>query len=101
MGARLTKIPRRIWVLILMVAIGIAPMVSVMLAASIADLNGCALHEGYVQPCIVFGTDIGGVLYTMGVMGWLMLISLFFLAAGLLGLALEALLLIVRRTMRR
>lgn len=80
-----------------MVVVGIAPMISVLLAGLIAELNGCSLHEGFIQPCIVFGTDIGGVLYTMGVMGWLMLASIFLAAGGLLGLAYEAVLLIVQR----
>ncbi|MCL4067926.1 hypothetical protein M3484_15225 [Pseudomonas sp. GX19020] len=91
------KTSRRIWLLILMVVIGIAPLASVALAGLIADWNGCALHEGFAQPCILLGTDIGGVLYTMAVMGWLMLISLFFLGGGLLGLAWEGVLLIARR----
>ncbi|MXO99297.1 hypothetical protein GRI97_09880 [Altererythrobacter xixiisoli] len=74
-----------------MILIGIAPLASVALAGVIADLNGCGLHEGFAQPCSVLGADIGGVLYTMTTLGWLMLISLFFLAGGLLGLAGEAL----------
>ena len=97
----MSGVPRRIWLLILMIFIGIAPLASVFLAGLIADLNGCALHEGFVQPCIVFGTDIGGLLYNMVAVGWLMLISLFFLAGGLLGLAKEALLLIVRMITKR
>ncbi|MBT9246111.1 hypothetical protein KM031_17665 (plasmid) [Gemmobacter fulvus] len=95
------KVSRRIGLLILMVVIGIAPLVSVALAGLIAESNGCALHEGFAQPCIVFGADIGGVLYTMAVMGWLMLISLFFLGGGLLGLAWEGILLVLRRMSRR
>lgn len=92
----LSRIPHRIWLLILMVVIGIAPFASVALAGTIADLNGCGLHEGFAQPCIVVGVDVGGLLHTMVAAGWLMLISLFFLAGGLLGLAKEGLLLIIR-----
>ena len=95
------KVSRRIGLLILMVVIGIAPFVSVALAGLIAEWNGCVLHEGFAGPCIVFGTDIGGVLYTMTVMGWLMLISLMFLAGGLLGLVWECVLLLGRRILRR
>ena len=87
----------RIWLLILMIVIGIAPLASVALAGLIAELNDCGLHEGFAQSCVVAGVDIGGALYTMTAMGWLMLISLFFLAGGLLGLVKEALLLILRR----
>ena len=71
-------------------------MASVALAGAIADLNGCELHEGYSQPCLVLGADIGEILHTMVVMGWLMLVSLFFLAGGLLGLAWEGFFLLVR-----
>lgn len=92
MGARLNKIPRRIWLSILLIAVGIAPMVSVVLAAVIAGLNGCEVNEAYVQPCIVLGTDIGFLLAMMGIMGWFMLISVYFLAAGLLWLAVEGVL---------
>ncbi|MBU4611189.1 hypothetical protein IMZ29_11790 [Achromobacter sp. GG226] len=74
-----------------MVLVGVAPLASVALAGFIAQVNGCGLHEGYPQPCIVLGADIGGVLYTMTALGWLMLISLLFLAGGLLGLAAEGL----------
>lgn len=86
----------RIRMLVTLVVIGIAPMASVVTAGAVADLNGCGLHEGYPQPCLVLGVDIGGILHTMVVMGWLMLISLFFLAGGLLGLAWEGFLLLVR-----
>ena len=97
----MSRVPWRIWLLILMVLIGIAPLASVALAGLIAELNGCGLHEGFAQPCIVAGVDIGGLLYTMTVMGWLMLVSLFFLAGGLLGLAKEGVLLVVRKIWAR
>lgn len=93
--------PRQIWLLILMVIIGIAPLASVFLAGLIADLNGCELHEGFAQTCVVLGADVGGVLYNMVALGWLMLISLFFLAGGLLGLAKEGMLAIVRMITKR
>lgn len=92
----MSAVQRRVLLLIVMVLIGIAPLASVAIAGLIADLNGCALHEGFAQPCLVFGHDIGSQLYTMVSLGWLMLISLFFLAGGLLGLAKEALFLIIR-----
>lgn len=61
----MSKLQHRIWLLVLMVVIGLAPLASVALAGLIADLNRCGLHEGFVQPCIVLGTDIGGLLYNM------------------------------------
>ena len=45
------------------------PMVPVMIAGIIATSCGCKVDEGSVHPCIVFGKDIGELLYTMGVMG--------------------------------
>ncbi len=80
---------RRIWISIALIAIGLAPMLSVISAGMIASLNGCELHEGMPQPCMVSGRDIGGILHTMTVMGWLMLVSLLFLAGGVLALAQE------------
>jgi len=52
------------------------PLFSVILTYLIADANGCSVNEAFVQPCVVMGTDLGEMLYTMGVMGWLMLVTL-------------------------
>lgn len=54
----------------------VAPLLSTAVAAGIAKFKGCTLHEGFVNPCVVAGVDIGEALYTMGVMGWLMLFTL-------------------------
>jgi hypothetical protein len=48
----------------------LAPVLSAFAAYAIANLNDCTLHEGYVNPCVIAGVDLGGALYTMGVMGW-------------------------------
>lgn len=79
-----------------MTVVGVLPLLSVAVAGFIADLNGCGLHEGFVQPCVMFGKDIGGLLYNMVAIGWLMLISLFFFAGGLLGLGIEGVSLLLR-----
>ena len=52
------------------------PIASVAIAGIIASWNGCVLHEGFVNPCVVNGTDIGQTLYEMGVMGWFMLATI-------------------------
>jgi len=52
------------------------PIALVALASTIASWNNCTLHEGFVNPCIVNGRDIGETLYSMGVMGWFMLATL-------------------------
>ena len=41
-----------------------------------ASSHGCTLHEGFVNPCVVDGTDYGETLYQLGMMGWLMLFTL-------------------------
>lgn len=52
------------------------PLLSTLIAGAMASAHGCPLDEGSVHPCIVAGKDIGEMLYSMGVMGWLMLITL-------------------------
>jgi hypothetical protein len=52
------------------------PMISVFVAAMIAKAWGCPLDEGSAHPCVVLGLDIGGLLYSMGVMGWLFLLTI-------------------------
>ncbi len=69
------------------------PVLSVLVAATIANLNDCTLHEGFVNPCVIAGVDWGGALYAMGVMGWLGLVTLPF---GLLILLIFALKCIVQ-----
>lgn len=97
MAARRKNVP----VYSLMTVIGLLPLLSVFLAGQIAGVHGCALHEGGPQPCMVFGFDAGGVLYTMTVLGWLMLVTNLALIAGVAGLLWEALLALVRRFLSR
>ena len=59
------------------------PMISVLIASTIADAWDCPLDEGGVHPCVVFGHDIGEPLYTMGVMGWFFFLTV---PSGLLAL---------------
>jgi hypothetical protein len=61
----------------------LSPLISTALAGWIASSHGCTLHEGFASPCVIKGTDYGETLYTMGVMGWLMLATLP-IAAGFL-----------------
>ncbi len=70
--------------IILSIIVGIAPIISVIIASAIAKMNNCTLHEGFVNPCIVWGVDMGHTLYSMSVMGWLALISVPIGAMGLL-----------------
>ncbi len=64
-----------ILVALLILAWTVWPIVSVAVAGSIAAAHGCQVDEGSIHPCIVNGRDIGEQLYTMGVMGWFMLVT--------------------------
>lgn len=52
------------------------PVLSVLVAGTAAKLLGCTLNEGDIHPCYLLGVPIGGLLYVLGVLGWLMMVSL-------------------------
>lgn len=39
---------------------------SLLLIISLSKAAGCTVHEGFANPCIVFGVDLGEPLYTLG-----------------------------------
>ncbi|MHC1782235.1 MAG: hypothetical protein AB9891_05645 [Anaerolineaceae bacterium] len=89
-------------VVLAILIVAFLPAISVAIAGSIANANGCQLDEGSVHPCIVNGTDMGETLYTMGVMGWLMLATIpLGLGAVVVYLLLVAVFYIVRGIIRR
>ncbi len=49
----------------------VGPWIPVALAGKIVSANGCRFDESQVYPCIVAGQDRGKMLSTMGMMGWL------------------------------
>ncbi len=63
-------------VLALIVLVALSPIFSVVLCGVIANAAGCKVDEGSVHPCIIAGHDYGQLLYTLGVLGWLMLVTL-------------------------
>ena len=77
-----SKAPKRFpwviyWIFLgMIVAVALAPIGSVVLCGLIANSFGCRVDEGSVHPCIINGKDYGHTLYTLGVMGWLMLLTL-------------------------
>lgn len=73
-----------------------APLVVALTAGGVASALGCELDEGAVHKCLVFGADIGGTLYTLGVMGWLSIIGIPF-ALGALAIWVVVSLLVSRR----
>jgi hypothetical protein len=91
------------WVLYLLALLAIlafafAPVGSVMLCAGIANAYGCKVDEGSVHPCIINGHDYGELLYDLGVLGWLMLVTL---PAGAFAFALWLIVLLVHRANSR
>ncbi|MDB5046533.1 MAG: hypothetical protein JWQ08_2583, partial [Deinococcus sp.] len=48
-----------------LVLLTFAPLISVLLASSIASTHGCQLSSAGVQPCIIMGWDAGSLLNTM------------------------------------
>ena len=75
-----------ILIVILLLILGwtVWPVASIMMAGAVANANGCQLDEGSIHPCIVNGIDRGEQLYSMGVMGWFMLVTI---PTGLIALA--------------
>jgi hypothetical protein len=63
-------------ILSIVTVISLAPVASVVTAGLLASYFHCQVDEGGVHPCAAFETDIGETLYTMGVLGWLMLITI-------------------------
>lgn len=67
----------------LSILVAIFPAIPTLVAVLIAKANNCTLHEGFRNPCLVLGVDIGQLLYPMGVSMWLVILSV---PVGLLGL---------------
>jgi hypothetical protein len=65
-----------IWSLVLIVVIGALPLISALAASTLAGALGCELNEGSIHPCLLGGTDVGGMLYTMFVLHWFGLMTL-------------------------
>lgn len=58
-------------VVIGILVLGVSPFIPVAIAGTMAERNGCTLHEGFVNPCVINGEDWGETLYSMGMMGWI------------------------------
>ena len=70
------KVAFYLFVPFLIIFLTFLPLISSLAAGLIAEWNGCRLHEGNPNPCILGGVDIGKKLYTLGVAGWLTLVTL-------------------------
>lgn len=70
----------------------ILPLLSVLTAYAIGNAFGCQVDEGSAHSCVVAGQDIGEMLYTMGVMGWFMFVTI---PSGLVALVIFLIVLLV------
>jgi hypothetical protein len=58
-------------VIFVILLLGASPIIGAIIAGSIAEINGCTLHEGFVNPCVINGEDWGQDLYMFGTLGLL------------------------------
>lgn len=86
-----------IWT-VLIVIFMVLPLISVTLTYLIADAADCVVNEATINPCVVMGADIGGLLYGMGVAGWLFFLTIFY---GLMALATLAVVCIIHYVVHR
>lgn len=83
--------PKRRWwviptvILLIVTFFAFLPIIGVALTALLADIFHCQVDEGSVHPCPALGMDIGGLLYGMGVMGWMALVTFPAMIAALVG----------------
>ena len=61
---------------VVIVLVAAAPLISALIAGSIASANDCRLDEGSIHTCLINGRDLGPTLYSMGVFGWLMIATI-------------------------
>lgn len=60
---------------IISIAIGLSPLLIALLGSLIAGLLGCEQKNGDISRCYFCGKDIGGILYGMMMMHWLVMIT--------------------------
>jgi hypothetical protein len=63
-------------VALLIILVALAPMLVSMGAGLYAEHHGCILHEGAISPCVVGNVDVGKTLYSLGMLGWLGIVTL-------------------------
>ena len=75
-----------------------APLLSVLTCGVIASLAGCNVSEAGASPCPIGGFDMGGVLVTMLVCGWLIFWTL---PSGLFFLVVFTIIVLILRRRRK
>lgn len=85
-------IPRGLVVVGLSIIAAAAPISIAIAADALGSAFGCEVNEGSSSPCIVGGVDIGGMLTSAFVLGWLSILIMPFAGIGVLvGLIVSAL----------
>jgi len=82
--------------LVIILLVAGAPIYCGIVAETIAAANGCQVDEAAPQPCVIFGRDFGGLLYGLGVLPWLGIVTLPLGAAALIVWLLLLLIFILR-----
>ena len=72
------RFPGWIYALVFTVIVlfSLAPILSMLIASTIAQAHGCYVDEGSVHPCVIGGMDWGETFYTMTVLCWFMFFTL-------------------------
>ncbi|MGU3668119.1 hypothetical protein ACLBX9_28355 [Methylobacterium sp. A49B] len=73
------------------------PVILLTIAILVSSIADCRLDEGSAHPCVILGVDLGNLLYSFAVSGWLMLVTLPFMALTVLIWLARALFLVARR----
>lgn len=85
------------WLVAGLIGIGVAPMLGLALRAGLLALGGCPAPDGFVQPCLIGGLDLGGVIQVLALGHWAFFLTAPLALAGIvLGIAL-ALVTLMRR----
>ncbi|MFP8487940.1 hypothetical protein ACKGJO_02485 [Gracilimonas sp. Q87] len=61
--------------LLLSAVIAVFPLILVSMVKLIANLSSCRLTEGSVEPCIIAGMDVSGILNNLLMSGWYLFIT--------------------------
>ncbi len=67
----------------LLIVFSLAPLILMLLSLGIAQLNGCSVSANQIEPCLVFGQDIGSLLLLGAFLG---AFTAFTLPTGLLAM---------------
>jgi len=98
LGKNMFKNIKPIYIYWAIIAYSLTPFASSTAAFAIAKIAGAKLNEGGPNPCIVFGCDLGHILYSMLGFGWLIL---FTIPTGLILIIIFTIFLLIRNAKKR